>query len=359
MVSSHRRQRPAATTRTRSSRPFIPILVIVVAGASTYWNSLGGSFVWDDQTSIVTNPTILHLWPLSDPLRPPRETPVAGRPLVNLSFAVNYALGGLAETGYHVGNVSIHVACAMLLFGFVRRTLARPRTGVGGKPGEDEARARLTALVAALLWMLHPLQSEAVDYITQRSESLMALFFLLTLYCAQRAHRSAYAGRWQTLSVLSCACGMASKESMVTAPLAVLLYDRVFEFNSLGQAVRSRTRLYAGLAATWIEVAAFLWQQPRSTAGLSAAIDPWTYLLNQVQMIGRYLRLSLWPRALVLDYGLPRPLSIGDVTPDALIIVPLVVATGIALVRWPAVGFLGATFFLTLAPTSSLIPIVS
>ncbi len=375
------------------AHPSLPILLIIAAGACTYWNSLAAPFIWDDQTAIVTNRTIQHLWPIADSLRPPRETPVAGRPIVNLSFAINYAIGGLSETGYHIANIAIHICCALLLFAIVRRTLAKLKKGSGVVSGErskertpgavngNDSRPLFLGTGAALLWMLHPLQSEAVDYITQRTESLMALFFLLTLYCAIRArpaHRTwdppsggavrlrpdtTYTPRdsvdWQTLSVIACACGMASKESMVTAPVIVILYDRVFEFDSFGEAIRARKYLYAGLAATWIELAAFLWGQPRSTAGLSTAISPWTYLLNQIQMIGRYLWLSLWPRDLILDYGLPRALAIRDVLGPAFVVIPLLIAAAVALVRWPAIGFLAATFFLTLAPTSSVIPIAS
>src|SRR4029453_9133238 len=104
---------------------------------------------------------------------------------------------------------------------------------------------------------------------------------------------------------------------------------------------------------------AFLLQQPRTTAGFSVAVRPWTYLLNQVEMIARYLRLSFWPSPLVLDYGLPRPLSLENVAGTAIVVVVLLVATAVALVRWPAVGFLAARFFVTLAPTSSVIPIAS
>jgi protein O-mannosyl-transferase len=188
----------------------------------------------------------------------------------------------------------------------------------------------------------------------------MALFFLLTLYCAIRARRSsARAASWQVLAVVACALGMASKESMVTAPVIVALYDRTFEFNSWREAMQTRKYFYSALAATWIELGAFLLQQPRTTAGFSVAVSPWSYLLNQVEMITHYLRLSLWPSPLVLDYGLPRPLSLGNVAGTAIVVVALLVATAVALVRWPAIGFLAATFFVTLAPTSSVIPIAS
>src|SRR5262249_24436882 len=159
--------------------------------------------------------------------------------------------------------------------------------------------ADVTATIAALLWMIHPLQSEVVDYITQRTESIMAVCFLSTLYCAIRAResatarlkpgtttatrttsrssRSANAVRWTALSIIACAAGMAAKESMITAPIIVLLYDRVFEFHSWRQAIEERKYLYAGLALTWIELAAFVVQRPRSTAGLSSAVRPWPY----------------------------------------------------------------------------------
>ena len=358
-TSSRVRQRqPVAVGRPVWTHPALLILLIASAGAGTYWNSLAGPFIWDDQTAIVTNRTIQHLWPISGPLRPPRETPVAGRPIVNLSFAFNYAMGGLSETGYHVTNIAIHIGCALLLFGIVRRALLKSR---------PLFHADSTALVAALLWMLHPLQSEAVDYVTQRTESLMALFFLLTLYCAIRARRAGPpkgghyrdSAAWQMLAVIACAGGMASKESMVTAPVIVLLYDRTFEFNSFGEAIGARKYLYGALAATWIELEVFVWGQPRSTAGLSTAFDQWTYFLNQVQMIARYLRLTVWPRDLILDYGLPRALGIRDVLPSALVVIPLLIATGVAVVRWPPIGFLAAAFFLALAPTSSVIPIAS
>jgi tetratricopeptide (TPR) repeat protein len=354
MPPSRARRSAAVRPATATPAPILPILLIIAAGASTYWNSLSGPFIWDDQTSIVTNQTIQRLWPLPGPLAPPRETPVAGRPIVNLSFAINYAFGGLTETGYHAWNIAVHIACALLLFSIVRRTLAGPK--LKGRFGSSSTN---TALCAALLWMLHPLQSEAVDYITQRTESMMALFFLLTLDCSIRARRSGDAPFWQVLSGLACLLGMVSKESMVTAPLIVVLYDRVFEFNSFREAYRSRKWLYWSLAATWIVLGAIVSQQPRSTAGFSVAVSPWTYLLNQIQMIGRYLRLTVWPGPLVLDYGLPRPIGIRDVVGDALIVLPLLLAAGLALFRWPAIGFLAVTFFVTLAPTSSVIPIAS
>src|SRR3989442_14975373 len=101
-----------------------------------------------------------------------------------------------------------------------------------------------------------------------------------------------------------------------------------------------------------------MWRWPRSTVG-AATVSPIAYALNQAQMIARYLWLTVWPRSLVVDYGLPRQIRVVDVIPQGMLILALLAATVVALVRWPAAGFLGAMFFLTLAPTSSVVPILS
>ena len=97
--------------------------VLALAGALAYAGSFGGPFLFDDQNAVVKNATIRTLTPISVPLSPPRETPVAGRPVVNLTFAGNYAIGGLDVTGYHVVNLAMHLLVALVLFGVVRRTL--------------------------------------------------------------------------------------------------------------------------------------------------------------------------------------------------------------------------------------------
>src|SRR5262245_26029560 len=216
----------------------MPIALVLAVALATFFNALSAPFVWDDDPAIVTNQSIRGS--LADSLVPPIETPVAGRPLVNASLALNYGIGGLDTTGYHVFNLAIHAAAALLLFGIVRRTLSRRKVFRGAVFSDG------VALVAALTWMVHPLLSETVDYVTQRSESMMGLFFLLTLYAAIRARDPRRRLRWDVVSIASCAIGMATKESMVTAPIAVLLYDLVFEFDSVRDAVAGRRFLYVG-----------------------------------------------------------------------------------------------------------------
>jgi protein O-mannosyl-transferase len=345
------RVRPTTVTAEQITRIRWRALVIVLAGVLVYANSLSSPFLFDDVNSIVTNTQIRRLWPLSVPLSPPRDTPVAGRPLVNLSFAINYAAGGLDPWGYHVGNVLIHVMAALVLFGLVRRTLEGSAALSASRYRLSEGASMNVAFVCALVWLLHPLNTEAVNYFSQRTESMMGLFFLLTLYCSVRG--------WNGRAVFACALGMACKESMLTAPVVVLLYDRVFVFESWKQMLRRRRGFYISLAATWLVVGALMSSGPRSTVGFGAGTDPVVYLWNQLQMIARYLQLAFWPRDLVLDYGVPRRLALGDVAPQAALVVGLGVATVIALVRWPMIGFFGAWFFITLAPTSSIVPIAT
>jgi protein O-mannosyl-transferase len=337
--------------------------LLAAAGLLAYSNSLSGSFILDDVTAIVENQDIRDWSRLSSMLMPERELPVAGRPLVNVSLAINYALGGLDVRGYHVWNVAVHLGCALLVFAVVRRTLLANRVD-----RELRERSLDLAFAVALLWTLHPLNTEAVNYVTQRTESMMGLFYLLTFYASIRAAVTSRSGAeahvgwrgWPFVAVLACASGMACKETMVTAPVLVALYDRVFVFDSIKAAVKERWRLYAGLAATWLVLALLLSSGPRiHSAGFTSGVSSWTYLMNQTVMIVRYLRLAVWPTSLVVNYGWPVPLTLGDVLPQALFVMTLLVGTVAALVRRPPLGFLGAAFFITLAPTSSLVPIAT
>ena len=141
----------ACTLLSREAQPRqsrIPVVryhtaVLAIAGVLAYAGSFAGPFLFDDQNTVVKNATIRTLTPISVPLSPPRETPVAGRPAVNLTFAANYAAGGLDVTGYHVVNLAVHLLVGLALFGVVRRTLrlpsdagrsvaARRRRGAGG-----------------------------------------------------------------------------------------------------------------------------------------------------------------------------------------------------------------------------------
>jgi tetratricopeptide (TPR) repeat protein len=354
--------------------------IIVLAGIVAYAGSLSGPFVLDDFVSIVNNEQIREWSNPGAVLSPRRELPTAGRPLVNLSFAVNYTLGGLEPRGYHLVNLAFHLLSGLFVFGIVRRTLQlifrlkpeatavdrRPEaTAVDRRPEptavdrKPQATGVNLGFAAALVWTLHPLNTEAVNYVTQRTELMMAFFYLLTLYASVRATTPRPLA-WSTVAVASCFAGMACKESMVTAPIVVMLYDSVFVFGSPREAIGRRWRFYAALCTSWILLAALVWPGPRMrSAGFSTDVSPWTYLLNQTVMISRYLQLAVWPDRLVASYGPPVPLTLGDVWPHALLVSALLALAAIAVVRWPRWGFLAACFFITLAPTSSIVPIAT
>jgi tetratricopeptide (TPR) repeat protein len=145
---------------------------------------------------------------------------------------------------------------------------------------------------------------------------------------------------------------------MLTAPLVVLVYDYVFESGSFKQALTKRWRLYGGLAATWLALGAtVLAAPPNPTAGFEVAtISSCDYLKSEFGVIVHYLRLSLWPRPLVLDYGWPKAESLGRIFPPALFVGAIFGATVWAVIRRKAAGFLGAWFFLIIGLTSSFMP---
>jgi tetratricopeptide (TPR) repeat protein len=331
--------------------------VIVLAVAAIYWGSLSAPFMFDDRPAIAQN-IELRQWP--DVVRvlksAPPETPLSGRPVASLTFGLNYAAGGLDVRGYRFVNLAVHAACALLLFAVVRRSLAEPRAGYDGRFAPPVT----VAFGVALIWAVHPLNSEVVCYLSQRTDSLMALFALLAVLASARARESARPRRWEALAVASAALGMACKETMVVAPVLIVLYDRVFVFASFRDAFKARGPFYAAVAASWAVLAWVMLSTPRTFhAGFSSTDpSPWHYLLNQSVVITKYLTLSVWPRSLVLFYGWALPTSVAAVWPHLLFMTALVVLSGVALWRRPALGFLGAWFFITLAPTSSIAPIV-
>jgi Flp pilus assembly protein TadD len=335
--------------------------VLVLAAVCAYSNSLDGPFIYDDLGAIRDNTHIRQLWPLSEALSAPAKTTVTGRPVVAWSLAVNYALGALEVRGYHVFNLGVHILTALLLYGVVRRSLGFPAArGVAGWLGEKGS-VWLAAAVA-LLWELHPLTTETVNYTVQRTELLVSLFLLLTLYCLIRSKSAFRRWPWYSAAVGACALGMGSKEVMAGAPLIALLYDRIFLASSWREVWHARWRLHTGLAATWLILLAIVAMGGRAeTVGFSFHdVGPMEYATTQFGVILYYLRLSVWPYPLCLDYAdWPVAEGVLQVLPAAAGIVALLGGTVWALVRKPAVGFIGACFFVILAPSSSVVPIVT
>ncbi len=321
--------------------------LIAAAGILVYLNSFHAPFIFDDLDSIVANPALRHAWPPTELWRQFTDAPwpIRGRPLIILSFALNYAISGLAVWSYHALNLLIHVAAALLVWDLFRRTCHTPR--VTARYG---AAAPWLAGTVALWWVVHPLQTQSVTYITQRAESLMALWYVLAVYGALR-HAQDHRRWWAVAAVLACAAGMGTKAVMVTAPLAVWVYDRLLLSDSWFGALRRRPFLYGGMAASWGVLAWWLCQQSPLAPVWKPQVSWGEYFLLQPGIILHYLRLAVWPHPLCLDYAWPTlgPLS-HAILPGA-VFVGLLVWTRWMAERDPLMGWCGSLVWLVLAPT--------
>ncbi len=343
------------------------LAVFLVAAVAAYASAIRAPFEFDDLPAIQQNQTIRSLSPAA--LLPPTQTAVAGRPLVNVSLALNYAInealgvdqrsdpdGPNKTVGYHLLNLLLHIACGLLLFGIIRRTIDRDRSAAANVD------AQRVAGFAVLLWLVHPIQTDAVDYVIQRTELLVSLCYAGTLYASIRAWDSKKrSARWCVASAAVCAFGMASKEVMITAPLVVLLYDRAFRAESWAALWqnRQRRRLYVALAATGLIVVISILAGARSqSVGFGLGVPWYQYFYTQAWAIARYLRLLVWPSGLTFDYG-ERPVAFASSIPGLVLLAACAIGTIIAFTRkrWMWLGFLGAWFFLVLAPSSSVVPI--
>jgi tetratricopeptide (TPR) repeat protein len=357
---------PATTDNSPAAwlhKPLFAELAIVICGLLAYSNSLHGPFVYDDVCDIKENRLLQEAQPFWRAVVDPDKSGLIlhHRPIVVLTFAVNYALTGLNVVYFHATNVLVHLLAGLTLYGIVRRTLLL------ASMRSFHSAANPLALVIALLWTLHPLQTGAVTYIVQRYESLMGLFYLMTLYAAIRVATSErLRAGWSIICVLACLLAMGCKEVAISAPLIVLLYDRAFVSGSFRAAWRDRKALYLGLAATWLIVLPFLWERAggggvvatsQGFAGFSEN-KPWNvYALNQPAVILHYLRLCFWPQGQCLDYAWRASVDPLQIGPPLVVIGALLAITALWTVRQPIWGFVGDWFFLILAPSSSIVPV--
>ena len=147
------------------------VVLLALAGLFAYYNSLHGAFVFDDMRFV------------SDPnLGRPFASSMVARPVVALSLSANFWLDGLNPRGYHLVNLAVHVLGAVVLFDLVRRTLLLPRFGERFGP----VAAWWVGLATAAVWMVHPLNTQSVTYVVQRCESMMGVFFLVSVWCFLR-----------------------------------------------------------------------------------------------------------------------------------------------------------------------------
>lgn len=326
-------------------------VAIIAAAVLPYTASLDVPFVFDDLHRIVGSTTIRALWPPTLWLR-------SNRPLTELTLAVNYAFGGLSVWGYHAVSVALHIAAALMVAQLGRLVLE-------AAGGGWRSRATSIGWWGALLFAVHPLQTQAVTYISARSELLMAFFYLATVTLALRGFVGPRGRReFFFLGAVFCsALGMASKEVMFTAPLTVAWIDLCVvsgTFRKWVTSLRERRPLYGGLAATWIVAALLLSTASYRGVGADSGISPLRYLATEWGVIVHYVRLFILPAGLVLDYGWPvaeRWSSPGVILPMLVVLSAAAFAAWLVHKRrgvWAVwIGWVLAI----LAPTSTIYPI--
>jgi tetratricopeptide (TPR) repeat protein len=309
-------------------------------------------WVYDDIDGIRQNPALRSGAGFSQILNgnPPDSTPY-GRPLVSLSLALNHAASGFAPWSYRLLNLSCHLAAALTLARLVR-LLLEARSGFSLDQSERAARW------AALLFAAHPLATTVVTYTVQRAEGLMALLYLATLAAAARGLSGAGGARWRAGAVGLCAAGMLAKETMVTAPLAVLIVDRAFFAGSWREVAR-RWRWHLSLISTLAVLAACMlaWPRRQSVGFGSEDMGSLAYLNLQAGAWWHYLSLLVAPWRIAIDHW-PVPSELSVALAAGLIFGGLYIAAIVlAWRRSPALGGSLILPGLVLLPTSTLIPI--
>jgi len=358
----------------RSQR--LALLLPVALAVAGYARSLRGDFVFDDVRGVAEAPATRAFWRwLAQDLSP--ATLLAGRPLTALTFAANHAVGGLDTLGYHLVNLAIHLAVVALVFRFTARVAA-----LSGAP-----RPRWLAVAVAGLFAVHPLQSQAVAYLSQRAESLASGFYLATLlFLLARAPgaRPRPVAAWCGAAA-TFALGFLAKPIVLTLPAAWLLV--LLAVDPAADAPRKPAPagargawhwrhalpLLGLLAAAGVLAGAALLAtlHGRTDAGLSVpGTSPWRYLLTQGQVLLTYLRLLLWPSGQRVEWDVPTSPGLADPATLAAVaaVAALLAATGWLVVRGRArpgpagaplrlAGLGLAWFFAVLSMTSSVIPL--
>ena len=337
--------------------------VAAVLLAIAYANGLDGAFVFDDEPSVVSNLSIRRLWPLGPVLFTSGDTGRThdGRPLVNLSFAVSYALHGTWRPGLRLGNLAIHLANVCLVYVVTRRLLGR---GAGPRWLEsDLSQQRWLAAAVALLWAVHPLHTHVVTYIVQRAESLGACFILGSFLAATVALDAGSLTAVAVAVILGIAGGFTKETTVSILPL-VAAYDWAYRptFAIAGDPRTGRVvrgLLYSGLLLNPLAImsAAALTGGRGHSAGFGTApiID---YLLTQCMAVWLYIGRVCWPATLVLEHG-DRLATFAEAWPSMLAMLVLLSLIAVGYWRRPAAFFPAVAAVLLLAPSSSVVPIAT
>jgi len=339
-----------------SSLPAAAVIVAVaVLTLAAYSGSFHDSFHFDDLHQISLNPHIREVSNI------PRFFTEKGlntslpnidfyRPVTTSSFALNYALGGLDVTGYHVVNIALHLINALLVFAIVGAVIRKSYPDA----------SRLYALAVSLLFALHPVQTQAVTYISGRAVLLASFFSLSALYAFMRYRESSgtTAALWGAASPVLLLLGLLSKEMTIGTVGVMLAYDLIFSPSD--RLRKAGTWLYyLGFAAAGAALVL-----ARSAVGVKAGIPGMDYtagqyLMSESKVVLMYVRLLLLPYGQNADYMLPltRTFDAG-VGVSAALIAAFAAWQVRGARRRPAESFFGLWFLIALLPESSFFPIL-
>lgn len=315
------------------------LLILLLVGIA-YGGALNYPFHFDDWAWIVGDESIHSLWPIGGH---------ANRQFLTTTLALNYAAHGLESWGYRLTNVVIHVLGAWLLYAIVLRSLRLPSLGEW-----ELGRARRFAFAVASIWAVHPIQTMAVTYIWQRSESMMGMFFLASVYCLMRMAGGSRPTLWGVGVLVSILLGLATKPVMGVVLPFLVVFDWILLSPSLRDALRSRKWLYATFGVMGL-TGAYLLRGTETTS--TDLVSSWEYARTQPGVIFEYLGLTVWPNPLCLDWDV-RPaqdMQAIALASAALGVLLLGVLYGLRKRSW--MGLVGTMFFICLAPSSSFIVI--
>ena len=309
-----------------------------------YANAFGGDFQFDDYNVIVGNPAVHSLSAWLGDLR-------GIRPLLKLTYTINWT-SGLGLFGFHLFNVAVHAANGVMVYLLLRRFGGA--SARGGEPRPYE----VPPLFAALLFALHPVQAEAVTYVSGRSMSLMAFFYLGSLLAYVRGRESA-SGFWLYLvSPALFVLALLTKETALTLPVALILWEAVGR--SRRESVRSILRAQAAHWGVLFSSLVSLALHPgyarflSSNFGIRSMADN---LLAQIDGLSYLLFQLVWPVHLNIDPMFPDVSGwTWGLAGEALVLGSLLAVGIVSLRRRPWFGFGILWFFLHLLPTNSIVP---
>lgn len=323
--------------------PVVRPLILVAAVGVSYANAFRGVFQFDDHNVIVGNPSVHSLAAFL------RDLPAGIRPVLKLTYLVNWTAGG-GLFGFHLVNISLHAANTLLVFLLARRM-------TGGKEAPGVPAWGTVPFLAALLFAVHPVQTEAVTYLSGRSMSLMAFFYLAGLLSYVRGSTD---GRGWTyvVSPVLFVLAVLSKETAVTLPVALLLWEGAFGGGkrSLREIVRRQAVHWALLLSMAAAAALHPLYRELILYGFGARSAPENLLAQGngiVYLLSRLIRVD----RLNIDPDLPVPDSwTFDLAGRAAFLAGLMILGVSNLRRRPVAGFGLLWFFLQLMPTNSVVP---